>query len=167
MRAQVVTGSAALAMLSLRGRSDTRPPAGQVVPVTLQPGQFLAPFLGVVADRTRGVVRLIGIYSQMIHDFPDGAAFVMNEPIAGRRSVLTPICRPVELHVDGYTSFVDFKFATGPHCPESEESVRAASVAAHRVRRCSPKRRPTGSAICVAGTKSRSEDTNWLFSDWL
>jgi hypothetical protein len=46
----------------------------------------------------------------MIHDF-DGSAFVINEPIAARSSVSTPICRPVELHVDGYARFVDFKSA--------------------------------------------------------
>jgi hypothetical protein len=65
----------------------------------LQPSQFLAEFLGVVAHGTRGVVRLIGIYSQMIHDFLDGSAFVRNEPTAAGRSVLTPIC-----HLVDYTS---------------------------------------------------------------
>jgi hypothetical protein len=66
----------------------------------LQPGQLLTEFLGVVAHRTRGVVRLIGIYSQMIHGFLDGSAFVISEPIGARRGVLTPIWRPVELHID-------------------------------------------------------------------
>jgi len=73
----------------------------------LQPSQLLAEFLGVVAHGTRRVVRLIGLYSQMIHDFLDGSAFVMKKPMAARGSVSTPICRPVELHVDGYARFVD------------------------------------------------------------
>jgi len=37
----------------------------------------------------------------MVHVFLDGSAFVMNEPMAARRSVLTPIWRPVERRVDG------------------------------------------------------------------
>jgi hypothetical protein len=40
----------------------------------LQPSQLLAEFLGIVAHGTRDVVRLIGIYAQMIHDFLDGFA---------------------------------------------------------------------------------------------
>jgi hypothetical protein len=43
----------------------------------------------------------------MIHDFLDGSAFVMKEPMAATEGVLTPICRPVEPHVDGYARFVD------------------------------------------------------------
>jgi hypothetical protein len=37
-----------------------------------------------------GAVSEIGINSQMIHDFLDDAAFVVNEPIAARRTVFTP-----------------------------------------------------------------------------
>jgi hypothetical protein len=37
-----------------------------------------------------GAVSEIGINSQMIHDFLDDAAFVINEPIAARRTVFTP-----------------------------------------------------------------------------
>jgi hypothetical protein len=40
----------------------------------LQPFQLLAEFLGVVAHGTRDVVRVIGVYTEMIHDFLDGFA---------------------------------------------------------------------------------------------
>jgi hypothetical protein len=48
--------------------------------------------LSVVAHGARGVVRPIGVYFEMIHDFLEGPACVIDKPMAASRTASTPIC---------------------------------------------------------------------------